>query len=226
MKVILSSTLLLALLSGAARAFAPQSATPLRVAASTTAIQATEPFGVLPPTGMLGRTEWDKFTTVIGSEETGTYLQASEIKHGRSAMLAVLGFSFQKFGITFDKFSPHEYLSVTQGIKFSDLAALGPIEAVKAVPVEGLAQVFAAIAAVEIYELTHRDGELKRGESVAPGLRPGGLTGDLGWNPLRVEVTDKLRLNEISNGRAAMVAISAWVCHDLIPGSVPIPLPW
>ena len=115
---------------------------------------------------------------------------------------------------------------MTQGIKFADLAEMGPIAAVQAVPVEGFVQVFCAIAAIEIYELTHRDGEIKNGESIAPGLRSGGLTGDLGWNPLKINVSDRRRLVEIQNGRAAMFAICAWVANEMYPGSVPLPLPW
>ena len=137
-------------------------------------------------------------TTKWGSEDTGKYMRASELKHGRGAMLAVVGYACEKFGITFDKISPHEYLSVTQNIKFADLAAMSPIDAVKAVPVEGYAQVFAAIAAIEIFELTHKDGELKRWETIAPGLKSGGMNGEIGWNPLKFEMSEKLRLNEIS----------------------------
>ena len=141
-------------------------------------------------------------------------------------MIAVVGYAFEKFGITFDKISPHEYLSVTEGVKFADLAAMSPIDAIHAIPAAGLAQIFMTIAAIEIYELTHRDGEIKTGETVAPGLQSGGLTGDLGWNPLKVKVDDRRRLVELQNGRAAMFAITAWVCAEAIPGSVPIPLLW
>jgi hypothetical protein len=141
-------------------------------------------------------------------------------------MIATVGYAFEKFGLTFDKISPHEYLSVTKNIKFADLAAMKPIDAVKAIPAEGWAQIFMVIAAIEIYELTHRSGEIKTGETVAPGLQPGGLTGDLGWNPLQIKVDDRRRLVEIQNGRAAMFAITAWVCAEAIPGSVPIPLLW
>lgn len=112
-------------------------------------------------------------------------------------MLATVGFAFHKLGLTLNNISPHEYLSVSKGIKFADLAAMSPIDAAKAVPAEGWTQVFGIIAAIEIYELTHRDGELKTGESVAPGLQAGGLTGDLGWNPLQIKVTDRRRLVEI-----------------------------
>jgi hypothetical protein len=210
-------------LAGSASAFAPQS----QPKASTALNEA--PFGVLAPFNenfYLGKNEWELLTTKWGSEDTGNYMRASELKHGRGAMLAVVGYACEKFGITFDKISPHEYLSVTQNIKFADLAAMSPIDAVKAVPVEGYAQVFAAIAAIEIFELTHKDGELKRWETIAPGLKSGGMNGEIGWNPLKFEMSEKLRLNEISNGRAAMVAIAAWVSAEAIPGSVPIPLPW
>jgi Chlorophyll A-B binding protein len=135
----------------------------------------------------------------------------SELKHGRSAMVATVGFALQKLGITFDKFTPHEYLSVTQNVKFADLAAMGPLAALSAIPAEGYAQVFAVIAAIEIYELTHRNGEIKVGESVAPGLQSGGLTGDLGWNPLKIKINDKRRLVELQNGRAAM-SVSYCIC--------------
>jgi hypothetical protein len=221
MKVVAS----FALLAASASAFTPSSST----SKSSSALSAN-PFGTIQPFdgdgAFVGAKEWDLLTTKWGSEDTGKYMRASELKHGRSAMLATVGFALQKLGVSFDKFSPHEYLSVTQGVKFSDLLAMGPVDAIKAVPPLGMAQIFCTIAAIEIYELTHAGGEIKYGERIAPGLQSGGLTGELGFNPLRMTMTDKIRLNEISNGRAAMVAIAAWVCHDTIPGSVPIPLPW
>lgn len=141
-------------------------------------------------------------------------------------MLGTLGFAFHKLGLTLDNISPHEYLSVTSGVKFSDLSAMSPVDAVKNIPPEGMAQIFAAITLVEIYELTHKDGKIAYDETVAPGLQPGGLTGDLGWNPLGIKITDRRRLSELQNGRAAMFAISAWVAAETIPGSFPLPLPW
>lgn len=214
-------------LVGLASAFAPAS----QKAASSTSLngEKVECFGATPFIGgtrFVGEREWDLFTQEWGSAETGTFLRAAELKHGRSAMIATVGFAFQKLGITFDNISPHEYLSITQGIKFADLAAMTPLEAMKSLPAESWGQMFAAISLVEIYELTHKNGKVAYDETVAPGLQPGGLTGDLGWNPLGVEVTDRRRLVELQNGRAAMFAISAWVCADAIPGSVPLPLPW
>jgi len=186
-------------------------------------------FGAAPLFGgpvFFGENYWDKITTEYGSAETGKYIRAAELKHGRAAMVATVGYAFHKLGFTFDNISVHEYLSPTQGVKFADLAAMTPLEAMKNVPGEGLAQMFAACALVEIFELTHADGEIKTDESVAPGLRPGGLTGDLGWNPLQINITDRRRLSEIQNGRAAMFAICAWIAADSIPGSFPLYLPW
>lgn len=186
-------------------------------------------FGATPLLGgnvFVGETEWDLLTSKWGSAETGTFLRAAELKHGRSAMIATVGFAFHKLGLTLNNISPHEYLSITKGIKFADLAAMSPVDAMKSLPAESLTQMFCAIAAIEIYELTHGDGEIKKGERVAPGLTPGGLTGDLGWNPLNIEITDRRRLVELQNGRAAMFAISAWIAHETIPGSMPLPLPW
>ena len=68
--------------------------------------------------------------------------------------------------------------------------------------------------------------EALRGETHDQLLSSFVVAGDLGWNPLKINVTDRRRLVELQNGRAAMFAISAWVCHDAIPGSVPIPLLW
>jgi hypothetical protein len=217
---------ILSLFAGSAAAFAPAPA-----AKAVTALNAEPPIGALPPVGLLGKNEWVLLTEKWGSEDTGKYLRAAELKHCRSAMLAVVGFMAEKFGLTFDKISPHEYLSVTQNVKFSDLAGMNAVDAIKAVPAEGLAQIFMAIAAVEIYELTHTGGdmfgrEIQQGVGLAPGLRSGGLTGDLGFNPLKFDVTEDLQLKELQNGRAAMVAISGWVAAETIPGSFPLPLPW
>lgn len=235
-------------LAGAASAFAPANvqmartslamseeaegeATPAPAPAKPAAktVEKVPCFGATPLLGeplFIGENYWNKITQEWGSAETGTYVRAAELKHGRSAMIATVGFAFHKLGLTFNNISPHEYLSITQNIKFADLAAMSPLDAMKSLPAESWGQMFAAIALVEIYELTHKQGKIAYDETVAPGLQPGGLTGDLGWNPLGVKVTDRRRLVELQNGRAAMFAISAWVAADAIPGSVPIPLPW
>lgn len=215
-------------LAGSAAAFAPAQS-----GRSATTLASSEPtvpcFGATPLLGepvFVGKNYWDKLTSEYGTEDTGTFLRAAELKHGRSAMMATVGFAFHKSGLTLNNISPHEYLSVTQGVKFADLAAMSPVDAIHAVPAAGMAQMFAFIAVIEIYEMTHRDGKFVFGEGIAPGLQPGALTGDLKWNPLDIKVTDRRRLSELQNGRAAMFAICAWVAAEAIPGSVPLVLPW
>lgn len=178
------------------------------------------------PSIFLGESVWDKLTMEWGSEETGKFIRAAELKHGRSAMLATVGYSFHKLGLTFDKISVHEYLSPTNNIKFADLAAMSPVDAMKSLPAESWLQMFAFCGIIEIYEMTHVGGKLAYDETVAPGLQPGGLTGDLGWNPLQITVDDRRQTVELQNGRAAMFAISAWLAAETIPGSMPLLLPW
>jgi len=72
------------------------------------------------------------------------WFQNAEIKHGRVAMVAVIGFMVQKFGVHFplylgpsgsNVFSPTSdeawFLSKSAGITFSDVAAAAPLDAVK-----------------------------------------------------------------------------------------------
>jgi hypothetical protein len=174
----------------------------------------------------LGENVWDTLTQDWGSAETGKFIRAAELKHGRAAMLGTVGYFFHKVGFTFDKISVHEYLSVTKDIKFADLAAMNPVAAMKSLPAESWGQMFAFCAIFEIYELTHAGGKLAYDETVAPGLQPGGLTGDLGWNPLQITIDDRRRTVELQNGRAAMFAISAWIAAETVPGSMPLPLFW
>ena len=197
-------------------------APPAPVVKSKVPLNGASPF---PPI-FLGEGVWDKLTMEWGSAQTGAFLRAAELKHGRSAMIATVGYAFHKCGLTFDKISVHEYLSITKDIKFADLAAMNPVDAMKSLPAESWGQMFAFITILEIYELTHTDGKISYDETVAPGLQPGGLTGDLGWNPLQITVDDRRQTVELQNGRAAMFAISAWIAAETIPGSMPLPLLW
>ena len=118
------------------------------------------------PDIFLGESVWDKLTMEWGSEETGKFIRAAELKHGRSAMLATVGYSFHKLGLTFDKISVHEYLSPTQDIKFADLAAMSPVDAMKSLPAESWLQMFAFCGIIEIYEMTHVGGKIAYDERV------------------------------------------------------------
>ena len=83
------------------------------------------------------------------------WFQNAEIKHGRVAMVATIGYMVQKFGVHFplylgptgsNVFSPASdeawYLSTSSGVTFSDVAsAASPMEAAQMVPAAGWLQV-------------------------------------------------------------------------------------
>ena len=60
-------------------------------------------FGAAPMMGgplFFGENYWNKLTMDLGDENTGVFIRAAELKHGRVAMLATVGFALQKFRIT------------------------------------------------------------------------------------------------------------------------------
>ena len=119
--------------------------------------------------------------------------------------LASVGFAFHKFRLTLDHTSPHEYLSlsVSHNVKFTNLDAMTPLEAIMNVYFE------------ELYELAFSNGKFKvGGEPVANGSKSGGLSSDLGFNPFWIKITAHCRLVELQNGPAAMFVIIAFVAHD------------
>lgn len=69
--------LVLASVLGLSSAFAPQQTS----GSVPTALQATEPLGAAPLMGkntvFVGRTEWNKLTTEMGTEDTGKFLRAA-----------------------------------------------------------------------------------------------------------------------------------------------------
>jgi len=134
-------------------------------------------------------------------------------------MAASLGYMHHLAGIQLPG-----YLSVTKDLKFADLGALSPAEAWTKVPSDGVAQIFGACAAVEIYSMT-RDSkcDFKGGN----WWFNGGLSTDLGLDPLGFgnsppEAVLTYKERELRNGRLAMIAIAGFVASDLVPGSVPM----
>ena len=48
------------------------------------------------------------------------FLCTTELKYGQSAILGMVGYAFYKLDLTLDKISLHEYLSMTNNVKFVD----------------------------------------------------------------------------------------------------------
>jgi len=164
-----------------------------------------------------------------------TWFQVAEIKHCRVAMLATVGFINQKLGVHFplyggptgsNGFNPVSdaawFLSPSEGITFSDLATLPPLDAITKVPGFGWVQL---IAFAGWFELIVASQEGKFSD----------VPGDFGYDPLgftkregglESEELKSLRLKEIKNGRLAMIAIAGWVADEVIPGAFPLAKLW
>jgi len=224
MKIIAALALL-----GSATAFAPAASN----ARSSVAIQASidDAFGTSVETGRkvppLGRLFLDD-----AQPSAIKWFQNAEIKHGRIAMVATIGFLNQKLGVHFplylgptgsNAFSPASddawLLSSSTGVTFSDIAAASPLDAVKMVPLAGWGQIFLAAG---IFEATAYQRQWNE-ENEIPGdygYDPLGFTKrEGGWDS---EELASLRLKEIKNGRVAMMTIAGWVSNEVIPGSFPV----
>jgi light-harvesting complex I chlorophyll a/b binding protein 1/light-harvesting complex I chlorophyll a/b binding protein 4 len=142
------------------------------------------------------------------------WFQNSEIKHGRIAMVATIGFMVQKFGVHFplylgpsgsNGFHPESadawLLSSTTGVTFSDIAAASPLDAVSMVPFAGWFQIFIVAGWFECiaYNRQWKEGREIPGDYGYDPLgftkRPGGIAG---------KDMEKIRMREIKNGRVAM----------------------
>jgi len=155
----------------------------------------------------------------MGGEQTLNFFRHAELKHGRVAMAAMVGFLFHINHIHFPG-----YLSPTFGVSFESLSAMGPFDAWNAVPLLGKLQVFWTIAGLE-----HASECL----NPAGHYTKGGTPGDLKflknfWDTpgftkrLTEEQLAEKRLSELKNGRLAMIGIASVLAAGAIPGSVPL----
>merc|ERR1719311_1451417 len=170
---------------------------------------------------------WDPLD-ISGSvgDEALMWFRASELKHGRAAMLACVGYITGAAGITF----PGE---IAKGVSFASVNADGPFNAWGNTPVEGKLQILLLIFALEFAT-----------ESKKPHYMRGGVPGKLDqlpfagikglwapnikfWDPLGFtnalspEQKARKRKAELKNGRLAMIGMMSFLLGHSIPGSVP-----
>uniref|UniRef100_A0A7R9ZP41 Uncharacterized protein n=1 Tax=Craspedostauros australis TaxID=1486917 RepID=A0A7R9ZP41_9STRA len=181
-----------ALLAGSAAAFAPsQSAkTTSALQVSELELGVTEPLGVFDPLGWL-ETEPEAFER----------RRAVERKHGRIAMMAMLGTFVHNNKWTFDG-----YLSPSNNIKFTDIDS--GIGGLFQVPAAGLAQIILVAGFIELtwWPASKLDGDY--------GVRLGKI------NNWEQEPGKEIRQKnaELNNGRAAMAAISGIFVQEVLTG--------
>uniref|UniRef100_A0A7S3NM50 Plastid light harvesting protein n=1 Tax=Aureoumbra lagunensis TaxID=44058 RepID=A0A7S3NM50_9STRA len=200
--------LIVALCLTAAAAFqAPASVAQPRstvVKAFESEIGAQVPLGFWDPLGLLADADQERFDR----------LRYVEIKHGRIAMLAVLGQITTKAGI----FLPGtiDYA----GTKFSDIPT--GWAAVDKISSAGIAQIVAFVGFLELFVM--KDSA----NGAAPGEFPGDFRNgalDFGWDSFTEEQKTQKRAIELNNGRAAQMGILALMVHEqlgvsLWPGGI------
>jgi len=170
--------------------------------------------GLWDPLGALDTNFWG-----LGNEQTIGYLRHAEIKHGRVAMAAFLGYIVQSTPLVS---GPHAVLPF-RGYE----AGLTPPEQWDAIPLYGKLQILVLVGMLESY-----------GEILDPHYTQGGLPGyyppikgrrpELAfnlYNPFdwNMDRKDKVRGRqvEINNGRLAMLGIFSFLAESKAPGAVP-----
>lgn len=133
-------------------------------------------------------------------EERFNRLRYVEIKHGRIAMLAVLGHIHTTFGARIPgniDYSGTSFASVKTGI-----AGLGDI------PTLGLVQIVAFIGFLEIFVMKDK------GQGEFPGDLRNGM---FKWSGTEEDLLEK-RAIELNNGRAAQMGILGLMVHEQLTG--------
>jgi len=152
-----------------------------------------EELGVQAPVGF-----WDPVGyTRDGNVETFKRRRETEIKHGRVAMYATVGY------ITPEFFKWPGFLSPSTGLSFEDVP--NGLAAISKVPPQGWSQIVAFAGYYELFVYKYN-----------------GTPGDYGWKAITSTdpETLKSKLNaEIANGRLAMMAIIGMFFQDGLTGS-------
>lgn len=183
---------ILAALAGSAAAFAPQAKITSNTAlnAFEDALGSQAPLGFWDPLGLVSDGDQAKFDR----------LRYVELKHGRIAMLANVGYLIGFSGITF----PGQ-ISL-DGTKFSDVGA--GFDALSTIPAGGFAQIFLLAGFLELFVMQDITGT---GEFVGD-FRNESL--DFGWDTFDDTTKLSKRAIELNNGRAAMMGILALMVHE------------
>jgi len=160
------------------------------------------------------------------SDEAMMWFRHSELKHGRVAMAATVGYLTTAAGYTF----PGE---LAKGVTFASVNANGPAGAWDLVPTAGKLQIVSLLLMIEWASETKKPHYMRGG---VPGkideLPFGGIAGIWTpsirlWDPLGFmgALTDdqkaEKRKSELKNGRLAMIGMISFIVGHALPGSVP-----
>jgi len=154
-----------------------------------------------------GNKVWDPLNLSEKMDEGNLNLmRAAELKHGRVAMLAVVGWVWTATGTHFNG-----VISSSKGVTFADLAAApNPIAAAALVPGAGIWQMILAIGALEVYWENKYPATECAGNFGVPAVTD---------DPAKLM---ELQTVELKHGRLAMIGIISFATATAIPGSVPL----
>jgi len=174
--------------------------------------------------------EYDQFSA--GQEASIGFLRQAEIKHGRVAMAAFVGYVVQANGIHFP------WGLTTSGVTFGDISAAGgPPDQWDALPTASKVQILCVIGFLEICSeskyILEQDGKKHYMSGGKPGAYPS--IKNVMPHPVPFDLFDPFGLSknaspekkeagllaEINNGRMAMLGIMGFMAESKIPGSVP-----
>jgi hypothetical protein len=170
----------------------------------------TGPLGFFDPAGFCSE---DGASNEKVSEGKVRFYREVELKHGRVAMLAALGFPLA------EQFHP----------LFGGSVDVPSFSAFQQTPLQTFwpAVVF-AIAIVEVYSVFTFQNPASRLDNGSPAqpwtIRSDHEPGDLGFDPLGLKPTDPAELlamqnKELNNGRLAMIAIAGMIVQEGVTGS-------
>jgi hypothetical protein len=155
----------------------------------------------------------------MGSDKTLAFFRHAELKHGRVAMAAMVGFLVHINHIHFPGM-----LSPTYGVSFESLSNMGPFDAWNSIPLLGQMQILWTIAGLE-----HASECLDPAGHYTKGGTPGNLkflknfwdTPGFTKKLSAAQLAEK-RASELKNGRLAMIGIASICAAMAVPGSVPL----
>lgn len=153
--------------------------------------------------GLIGSSEFDPLN--FSGNFDMNWLQESEIKHGRVAMLASAGFILSQF------------------VNFPMYADMHVDDSNMAPSVVGVSAMLQIVCAAGVEEYRTNKGKITM-EDMFTGENADRVPGDLGFDPMgmikgksEAEV-NSMKLKEIKNGRLAMLAIGGMIHHNFVTG--------
>ena len=182
---------------------------PLRQAFAQTLPGITAPFGFFDPAGFCSS---DGASNEQVSEGKVRFYREVELKHGRVAMLAALGFPVaEQFHPLFATDDAPSFSAFQQ----TPLQTFWPV-------------VVGVIAVIEVFSVFTFENPASRDADGNPAqpwtIKKDHVAGDLGFDPLGLKPTDaaglaEMQTKELNNGRLAMIAIAGMVVQEGITGS-------